>query len=518
MSPEQRQLFREHPNTLYADSTHKTNRAGLLLASFKVLNHQGAGVPVMQAFIKSESEYNLSYMFRRLKLLEPEACSKIKTVTTDLNNAFKNAFKKEIETDVLFIKCAWHIDQAWAKNAPRHSDMLAEWKALRLETVEENFHSLYHCLQEFYRKHGTPSQQAGWEYFVSNYGYNGSKTNPQEWSRCFNAGAVPHNIFIERYHREIKSHWFYPYFRVDQCLDGLEKYNLHVSYQEIGKLAQMRNIRPSQAQKRFKDSHTLPIGFTLTALHHGGFILQDVENEEDFILSLNDLHQCNLSKCLVTCENCPGGSNLNCAHAYRCTCRTYAEENQCKHLHMRNILENGGDTDATIAPSAPSAESSSQQRRTQFPVTTLRRAHSPMRQQFAAKPKRRKTGKAGRHGKYADWSLDKLLKKMLDENIDIDDFGWGFIICYDKKVFERSIAKLGNQQQLAREKYEEAKLNWTCSGCSEHTFEKAKSQYISCTQCEDWYHGLCSGMDLQGLDVENITWNCQKCVLRVMTD
>jgi hypothetical protein len=252
-------------------------------------------------------------------------------------------------------------------------------------------------------KHGTTSDKRAWDYFNQNYWYNGSKTNPKEWAKCFIAGAVGHNLYIERYHKELKSRWFYPYFRMDQCLDGLKKYNRHVAYNEMGKMAEIRNVRPSQAQKRFKDSHTAPDGFLVTPLFNGGYLVNDAAKDKDFILTENDLHQCDLSKCLVLCENCPAGPNLNCAHAFRCSCRTYAEENQCEHLHLRNTLTNDGSTGdipTEHVDTEHESGSSSQQSRTQFPVTTRKRIHTPMTQ-FPAKAKRRKIGKNGRHGKYA---------------------------------------------------------------------------------------------------------------------
>jgi hypothetical protein len=193
---------------------------------------------------------------------------------------------------------------------------------------------------------------------------------------------------------------------------------------------------------------------------------------------------------------------------------------------MRNILVNGIPAldDPELVPEAenepqpdtqPESESESEpepESRTQFPATTSQRVHSPTRRKFPNKPRRRKTGKSGRHGKYAQWSLHTELEYLLDKDIDVADHRWGFIICFDSKTFHQGIAKLDeHKQQLINDKYTQAKLEWKCNGCSEHTVEKAK-QFVQCDQCDKWYHGICSGIDLNETDVENIAWSCQNCI------
>jgi hypothetical protein len=513
MDEDQREFFRKNPNTLMGDSTHCTNRAGMLLASLNVLNYQGAAVPVMQAFVKTESEVNIRFMLDKLRELEPEAFSKVKTVVSDLNNAWKQACIKEMGSEVNFVKCAWHIERAWTKNAPKDGKMLSEWKELRLVTDEKKLNALYHSFQEYWMKHGTTSDKRAWDYFNQNYWYNGSKTNPKEWAKCFIAGAVGHNLYIERYHKELKSRWFYPFFRMDQCLDGLKKYNRHVAYSEMGKMAEIRNVRPSQAQRRFKNSHTTPDGFSLTPLLNGDYIVEETAEERHFVLTENELHQCDLSKCLVLCEKCPAGPSLNCAHSYRCTCRTYSEENQCEHLHLRNTLANGSSTTdiATEHADEPvEGSSSSQQSRTQFPVTTRKRIHSPVTQ-FPPKPKRRKTGKSGRNGKYAVWSMDSLLEKYVDKEVN-EEYGWAYLACYDSKDIMEGADKLeGHKKEMAKEKYELAKEVWSCNGCSELTIEKVNSHFVKCDHCDFWYHGLCCDIDINQEDIESVIWDCLRC-------
>jgi hypothetical protein len=174
----------------------------------------------------------------------------------------------------------------------------------------------------------------------------------------------------------------------------------------VAKMSGMRNIRPSQAQSRFKASHKEPEGFTLTLLVNGGFVIQDVETDMDFLLTLNERHQCDLTSCLVSCPKCPVGPNLNCANSYICTCRTYAEEIQCEHLHMGNILVNGipaldGPEIVPEANNQPQPDSKPESEpRTQFPATTSQRVHSPTRHKFPNKSRRRKTGKSGCHGNF----------------------------------------------------------------------------------------------------------------------
>jgi hypothetical protein len=508
MSEENRKIFREHPESLAGDSTHDTNRAGLLLGSLMVYNDQGEGVSIMQSLFKTESATNVKWMFDTLLELEPEAFMKITSLTTDMNNAWKNALLSVLERDVNFIKCSWHVDEAWKKRMDE--EMFHEIRdTLRLEGTENGFHVQYSLLQEKYRKRGTPAQKKAWEYFVDNYGYQGKITKPLEWARCFTSGSQAHNLYLERRNGEYKSKFLFPYFRVDQCLDGLEIYNRHITYNEAAKMSGMRNVRPSQAQTRFRDSHRAANGFKLTVLPQGDFLLQETGKElgMDFLMTLNDRHQCNLTKCLVSCQKCPAGPNLNCAHAFRCTCRRYAKENQCEHLHVRNILANGNDNDTSTLPEPVPGPSQSTQNGTQFPKTTNNRAHLPV-SKFPRKQKRRKLNDKRN---WTDWGLERLLDQMVDE--DIEEFEWGFIVCSDSKTFMQAAAKLGKEkQETALSKFEQAKIRWKCNGCSDLDIEKARSQYVQCDHCEMWYHGMCTDFDVNDEALADTDWFCKDCI------
>jgi hypothetical protein len=506
MSDEHRKIFREHPESLAGDSTHDTNRAGLLLGSLMVFNDQGEGVSIMQSLFPTESAKNVKWMFETLFELEPEAFMKITSLTTDMNNAWKNALNSVMDRDVKFIKCSWHVDEAWQKHMDE--DMFHEIRdTLRLEGTENQFHIQYSLLQEKYRKRGTEAQKKAWEYFVDNYGYQGIKAKPVEWARCFNSGSQAHNLYLERRHKGYKSKFVFPFYRVDQCLDGLMRYNRHVTYDEAAKMRVMRNIRPSNAQTRYRDSHREANGFKITVLPLGGFLLQETGRElgKDFLLTLNDRHQCNLTTCLVSCQKCPAGPNLNCAHAFRCTCRRYAKENQCEHLHLRNILVNGNDADTPIELEPVASRST--QNGTQFPKTISKRTHS-FGYAFARKQKRRKPPKG--KSNWEDWGLERLLDQMVDE--DVEEYEWGFIVCSDSKTFMQAVAKLGKEkQETALVKFELAKLRWKCNGCFELDIQKARSEYIQCDSCDLWYHGACTDRDLSDESLADIDWFCKDC-------
>jgi hypothetical protein len=226
----------------------------------------------------------------------------------------------------------------------------------------------------------------------------------------------------------------------------------------------------------------------------------------EYLLSVNERHQCNLSKCQVTCKQCPAGPNMNCAHSYRCTCKTYAEENQCEHLHFRATLANGG---IEVAPHEPT-QSQPQPSGSQFPKTTRKRAHSPMRQTFPNKPKKRKTGKAGRHGKYEEYHFSDLLDEMLDK--DVEDYGWGYLVCTERKTFLQSAAKLGGErEQQAIDKFDEAIVRWMCNACAEYTPDKAKLNYVCCDRCDLWYHEACTNRD-EADRAGDDDFECDKCV------
>lgn len=267
VSDEEGQIFKENPRSVFADSTHDTNRSGMLLASLMVTNSQGAGATVLQAYITSESEANLIPLFQTLKQMEPEAFSQINTLTHDMNNAWKNAFIKVNEgKEVNFVKCAFHVDQAWEKNMP--ASVLRRCKDLRLETDEKQFKIKYFAYQEIFLR-GEESHKKAWNYFLANYGFEGSEAKPQEWAGCYNGGSVPHNIFIERSHRAYKARYFFRHFRMDQSLAALIKYNSHISYIEEAKRSGLRNMKPSVAQKRFSKSHKSPNGHELVTLSKG---------------------------------------------------------------------------------------------------------------------------------------------------------------------------------------------------------------------------------------------------------
>ncbi len=59
MSEEQRKVFRNNPQAIYIDSTHKTNRSGLLLMAVLVIDERGAGFPILFSIIESESQENI---------------------------------------------------------------------------------------------------------------------------------------------------------------------------------------------------------------------------------------------------------------------------------------------------------------------------------------------------------------------------------------------------------------------------------------------------------------------------
>jgi hypothetical protein len=109
MSDNQQEVFCQNPRVLMMDSTHGTNRHGLLLLTGSVLDERGTNVDVFQAMISTENEDQVTSALKIMKSMEPEACSNVDTLTSDLNRATVNSFKDVINPNVNFVTCGWHV-------------------------------------------------------------------------------------------------------------------------------------------------------------------------------------------------------------------------------------------------------------------------------------------------------------------------------------------------------------------------------------------------------------------------
>ena len=128
--------------------------------------------------------------------------------------------------------------------------MLQDMKKLRLEGNKDQFKSLFHQFMLDYQ------DTEELNVFLKNYGENGQVCSFHYWARCYNLGALPHNLHIERYHRSIKDWEMKPNIRIDQLPVDINFINNR--YQE--KETQLEYGLPmdhkySQAQEEFLNCH-----------------------------------------------------------------------------------------------------------------------------------------------------------------------------------------------------------------------------------------------------------------------
>ena len=101
-------------NVITYDATHKTNPNDFLLHSVMVLDDDWKGVAV--AFLLSNRndctvlELFLHCIKNRVGILTP------RTVMTDMQTSFHNAFKVVMQSPLFSLWCLWHVYERWRKN------------------------------------------------------------------------------------------------------------------------------------------------------------------------------------------------------------------------------------------------------------------------------------------------------------------------------------------------------------------------------------------------------------------
>jgi hypothetical protein len=250
MSDNQQEVFCQNPRVLMMDSTHGTNRHGLLLLTGSVLDERGTNVDVFQAMISTENEDQVTSALKIMKSMEPEACSNVDTLTSDLNRAHVNSFKDVINPNVNFVACGWHVEKAWKKRLSSHcKPLLQAIRKLKLQPDVTKFHEKYDVLELKYMQ-GTAVEKKAGDYFATNYGRDGIKAVPKERARCYTAGSISHNLFPERYHRDYKSESERS-DRIDEMMIRVGKYTLNRKYCRNQARSGQRGVPPERAT-RFK--------------------------------------------------------------------------------------------------------------------------------------------------------------------------------------------------------------------------------------------------------------------------
>lgn len=128
--------------------------------------------------------------------------------------------------------------------------MLQDMKKLRLEGNKTQFNALYHQFCLDYQD----SEEL--KRFLQNYGDEGQVCPVRYWARCYNLGALPHNLHIERYHRTIKDWELKPNLRMDKCLVNIELINNRYQEKEVHLQFDLpMDHKYSATQEEFLKSH-----------------------------------------------------------------------------------------------------------------------------------------------------------------------------------------------------------------------------------------------------------------------
>ena len=522
MTEEQRSLFRKFPKHIMLDTSHKTNRHGLLYGSVMVLDARGAGLPVMHYLIESEGHASIKPVMKILKNLEPDACQRIITCGSDLNQVFIKNARSELNPNIRFIPCSWHIDRLWKARMKNLPSMLQAVRDLRQQTDIPEFWAKYETMGAMYRASPKKSEREAWKYFEENYGRYGTESNPEEWARSFNYGAIPHNLFIERMHGDFKFH-YKSNLRIDQMMHAIREYSNRKSW-DLAVLAQRVNIgvRCSQAQNHFNKDHDTAENYQIE--HSLSFQAPDCPytvtspEGQTYTLIQNDLKQCNEGLCEVICKHCP--SQSFCGHHLKCSCDAYKFANRCKHQHMVNLFrklrQQQFRNETPMVPSGPKkvTKKTQQEQEQRIPVTHTKRKHSPQLQRIPVASRKRPREKEVVSNEDSDeYKLYKTLTTL-----SINDEQWGKTVCRSKEKFTEAIQIMPEKKQkLLISLYDAAKGHWECVKCEQHTIEKFLTKYVDCASCGNKYHLGCVSINRHGLSIDfssvrqDDDLNCEEC-------
>ena len=203
--------------------------------------------------------------------------------------------------------------------------MLQDASAMRLETNIDTFQKLFH---DFVSKYDGTSQI---RYFLTNYGPEGVICPQKKWARCYNLGAICHNLYIERYHATIKNWGLRPNLPMDQTILVIGNINDKFNRKNLRLLSGLLN-KQSTMQEKFSTCHKSIASYSIE-INDNAFKIYNINDCNKFYyIRKNSFSLCMENKCQVKCIKCP--SHYPCVHKYTCNCPQYAFKNVCKHLHM----------------------------------------------------------------------------------------------------------------------------------------------------------------------------------------
>ena len=335
-------LFKQNPRNIYVDGTHNTNQAGYPLITVMVPNKFGVHEAILQVVTEHEDTDMIKDVFKVLNKLAPDAMSQVRTLTADMHHGYIKAFREVVGDNgpdyrVRYIPCKWHVERAWTNNI-KSERLLNDLKSLILVPKPNVFEATWAQLEEKYLNSEEGNERQEWLYFINTYGYGGGqghKVNPKEWARCYNLGAIPHNLHIEAYHSRIKD--ILSATRMDTALENIltyEKYaRLWAKEREMG----LPGKKESAIQKKFRAQHKGTSGYDIKRLGEGEYLVTKQgtgwREHKQYTVKLNDVQPCtDMLSCDVKCNDC--GPQTVCWHTYSCECDGFSVITACKHQHM----------------------------------------------------------------------------------------------------------------------------------------------------------------------------------------
>lgn len=162
-----------------------------------------------------------------------------------------------------------------------------------------------------------------WDYFSTNYGYEGRQAPVHSWARPYTLGAPPHNLHVERYHRYIKDD-LKPNLPIIRFCVGLKDIDQKYTRKRLLVQDGIRNIGVSKLQSHFKACHpSSMLGYSVEINGPACVIKKHLGNGEISVYHLKrNRFPCNEARCLVRCPECPPFNF--CSHQYTCECAQYA--------------------------------------------------------------------------------------------------------------------------------------------------------------------------------------------------
>ena len=154
-----------------------------------------------------------------------------------------------------------------------------------------------------------------------------SESNPDEWAKCYNKGALAHNLHSERKNRHTKS-FTRPNMRIDQLVAAIQELEdeEHLKLEEV-KL-NLRRVKASKAQHDWRSAHpTNEVAeeyiITRGADQHEFFIRHRRNQNDAYRVQLNPFSRCEKATCRVRCKKCSPNPEhqIPCAHFQICWCQ-----------------------------------------------------------------------------------------------------------------------------------------------------------------------------------------------------